>query len=75
MKLVKIQGCEYALKQSDDSQNKASPIVRKPPYRLEELEKKNRKLEDIVRQKFIKGEIKGRKGGSENFYCDIEHEY
>ena len=54
---------------------KAPPIIRRAPFNIEELEKKNRELEILVRKKFINGEVKAREGGSENFYCDIEFDY
>ena len=53
---------------------KAAPILRKAPFNIEELEKKNRELEILVRKKFINGEVHARKG-DENFYCDVEYDY
>ena len=55
--------------------SKASPIFRKTPFNVEEIEIKNRKLENLVRKKFINGEVLARTGGSENFYCDIDYDY
>jgi len=75
LKLLKIQGHEYVMPNDSESSSAASQIFRKPPFGVEELEKKNRKLESIVRQKFIDGEVRGRKAGSDNFFCNIEDSY
>ena len=77
MKLVKVQGHEYLMETTPVGENipfKAGPILRKAPFNIEELEKKNRELEILVRKKFINGEVHARKG-DENFYCDVEYDY
>ena len=78
MSLVKVQGHEYIRGSPSEDAGKSgspfhfSPTFSKAPFNVEELEKKNRRLENLVRKKFINGDVKPRDGGSENFFCDIE---
>ena len=77
LKLVKVQGHEYVMETNPAGEKipfKAPPIIRKAPFNIEELEKKNRELEILVRKKFINGEVHARKG-DENFYCNVEFDY
>ena len=43
----------------------------KDPYDFDTYEQKNLKLEQLVREKWMAGEIDERKPGHDNFYCQL----
>ena len=43
----------------------------KDPYDFDTFEKKNQKLEQLVREKWMAGKIDDRKPGHDNFYCHL----
>ena len=66
MKLVKVQGHEYVMETNPSGENipfKAAPILRKAPFNIEELEKKNRELE-------IKKAVKLSQMPEGDLFCD-----
>ena len=43
----------------------------KDPYDFDTYEQKNLKLEQLVREKWMAGEIDDRKPGHDNFFCQL----
>ena len=84
LKLLKVQGQEYKVKSNklkdgspvdDKASDTPSTVIRKPPFNIAALEKKNSDLENIIRKKFISGEIIDRKPGHDNFICTLGEEH
>ena len=54
---MKIIGKEYEVDQSVQVDDNTSPLYRKSPFGVSELERKYKHLEKIVHHKFISGEV------------------